>query len=268
MKTPIFILVVALLNEGNVIAQSNDDFHTFTHQNGSSIHARIVAYHGGDDRLWLENAGQKRVWVNTSIFCKDDHEYLQRWHDFHSVLLEPSLNISIEPKEGPVRYSGSLKNKRVQRRQYQNRVTIEKHSDIPISDFRVEYRFFVKDEAEGGGGKQYGGEFTVGNVTNRQSIAFTTAPINLVTEYDRERTTDLFGYSYDTVKSRNDRLLGVWLKVHGSSPNGIPVVRDICNPSNLYEKVIWQKTPIALSYLSKDNAKAKPSSSEEKTADL
>jgi len=76
-------------------------------------------------------------------------------------------------------------------------------------------------------------------VTDGKTLTFSTGKIDLVCESVMQEQSTLFGVNQCEVLTREDRLIGVWLKVHGSSPGSVPVVRDICIPDDLYENAAW-----------------------------
>lgn len=94
--------------------------------------------------------------------------------------------------------------------------------------------------------RQLAGEFTVGGMTKGDSLTFDAGSVQLAGQYESQWVVDLFGSSYKDVPLREERIEGVWLKLHGTGEGGIPIVRDICIPWDLRKTAVWSNTPPTL----------------------
>lgn len=242
MKKPGLIWMTAALAAGTAFAQPKDDYRTFTDLKGRTVSARIVDYNQTSARLLIERDDQRRIWVDAAVFCRSDQTYIQDWLDSYRVLSEEALTITIEPQESPLLKVKSLDVTKRTKSRYRCSITVEMKNDVTVEQCRIEYRCFVTDDeshADPDSLCQYGGEFLIGNVTEGQTFTFKTGTIDLISDYVMQAQSNLFGTNQSEILIRKDRLLGVWFKVHGSSPGGVPVVRDICIPQDLYEEVTW-----------------------------
>ena len=89
---------------------------------------------------------------------------------------------------------------------------------------------------------QIGGEFVPDDLTTGRVLTFNTGTIKLTGEYDKRWVVDLFGSTYRDIPLREERIMGIWLKLSGCGPDGVPVVRDICIPKDLYKQEVWSNT--------------------------
>jgi len=249
MKKPGLIWMIAFLATGAAFAQSDTDYRTFTDVKGRTISARIIDYNQSDAELLIERDDQRRSWVDATVFCRNDQTYIQDWLDSYKVLSDEALAVTIEPQESRLVKVNSRDGAKRTKSTYYCTITVEKNVDMPVEDFRIEYRLFVTDvqaQSRMDHQRQIGGEFMVGDVTDGKPLTFSTGTIDLVCEYIMQEQSNLFGTNQYEILTREDRLLGVWFKVHGSSPGSVPVVRDICIPDDLYEKVVWGSASVIM----------------------
>jgi hypothetical protein len=259
MKTRGLVWIAAVLAAGSVWAQSDDGYRTFTDTKGRSICGRVVDYDPAKSKFLVERDGRYRTWLSAAALSQDGQTYLKDWLRSYKVLFEKALAVTVEPQKGLLQNAGTGRFDVQKTQEYSSIVSVSKRTDAAIEDFRIEYRYVVADvnlsphavvteismdaeEADSDVPRQYGGEFEFGSITNGQTLTFNTGALTLTNEYIRRTEADLFGSSYHETLVRQTQVLGIWLKVYGAGSNGVPIVRDICIPEDLYEKVTWSKS--------------------------
>lgn len=76
MKKTMFSLLVCFVLSGTVLAGT---YREFINQDGKSIHARILEYDAGGDRVLLELKNRKKAWVHLSDLSESDQVYIQQY---------------------------------------------------------------------------------------------------------------------------------------------------------------------------------------------
>lgn len=222
---------------------SRDKFRIFTDVEGRSVQARIVGYDVEGKHLVMERADRKRVCISDVSFCVDDRNYIQQWIDLNSSISKDLLDITVSPKQKSF-YQTTAKGRRQKVLRYHLSLKMKNQSDDTLEGLTVEYRYFweIREFGEAVKQHQITGYIVVGSVTNGVAHSINTDTLELITEHKKKNRATFFGIDSSEVKVRDDRLVGICIKVHAVSPKGIQVVREICMPEDLHQKVVWEET--------------------------
>jgi hypothetical protein len=210
---------------------------------------KIITYDWEDERCAVEYESGMRAWVSLSDASEADRSYILAWAESNSPLAQKALQVSIAPQAGSSE-TVELEGGGIQVKTPHSYILyLEKQTDTPIEDLRVEYRYLISKEGAVTGNaaelSQVGGKLRVDDMAEGQALAFHTGEVLLTREFS--------SVSGDVPVSE-ERLLGVWVKLSGEDSGGAKVMRDICIPDTLKETMSWNRSASKLKAVSVDPA--------------
>ena len=235
---------------------SADEFRIFSDPQGRAIEAKIVKFDSVKGKIQVERKDGQRVWVQPEQFSKDDQAYIKEWISADQVLSETNLRVTF--KKVKIESYNDKKDSGGSTAQYnfskgevvQYEITLSNRSKLPVTDLKLESRFFVQFE-KGDNEKLKDTKPTtivVGVIAPGKSVTVKTGQLTVEDRYSR---TAVYGYSnrygnstqevtgYNETKISEEKLLGLWLKVYGPEVDGERVVRDVLEPRGLDDDVSW-----------------------------
>ena len=226
------------------------EYHIFTDAQGRAIEARILSFDPVKGKAEIERKDGMRVWVEPSLFSGDDQQYVKEWIAAYRVLSEDCLRVSFDKRtmgsfkqgmkddDSSVPMKGDI---------ICYDITLRNRSKQPIRGLKVEYRYFINVIGSG-----QAADFLKKTRTEKRDInlidpseraTFTTDEVRIEMHYDKitvwsDPNGGISGFEFR--KTSEDDLLGIWVRISGPSVDGEPVIREVCYPENLKDKVSWE----------------------------
>lgn len=249
-----------------VLSCHGQHYYFFTDTQQREIEASIIAYDSSKGKIQLERKKDgKRFWVSPYSFNSRSQSYIQEWIEANQVISNDNLNVSLRKeristiKEGmdlSDTDNGSFnvldanaipKGKKGERMCYE--VTLRNRSSKSIENLYIEYRFFNNVDIVDRSEKDLVRESEVETIVVKlikagDSYTFKTLPHDVVDSYSVATTrisinNAFAGYDHTYNKISEEELLGFWIKIYGPEIEGIPSVRNICDPNEFHEGRYW-----------------------------
>jgi hypothetical protein len=227
---------------------------------------QVLRYSEKRERFQILDEEGVRKWVSVGDVTGKDRNILLAWLKENEVLFsEKMVAVKMDPQVQQLTTNALPVGVSMQRKREQSYLlSLKNLTDLSIEGLQVEYRYFISETnssteqvkttkvgvdpgvtrslAKGSimtNPPQLGGMLMVDDMKKGQTLVFNTGAVELSGEYERAKVTDLFGSSYEDVALREERVIGVWVKLSGSKSDGTIVMQDVCVPRDLKQHVSW-----------------------------
>lgn len=245
----VIIGLVCLMLAGPTFAEQDPlkKIRTFTSADGRSIKGRIVKYDATRKKVYFERENGKKMWIAPVAFSQDGQDFIKEWMVADLFLSESKLKIKIQEVEmgngRPLQsFSGipSAEDKKIKTIYY--KITIQNNTGIEIDCERIDFCCCI--EQEGWNGSRDREDWFSGHVATSSlkegKTAFHVGRISLETVHKIREQRDQYGRkSTSREKAWEERIRGTLFKLYGPKLEGIPVVREVCNPESFGQKNQW-----------------------------
>jgi len=209
-------------------------YREFTDKSGRTMRAKPVNVVGAQVRIEREDGHEFTVPV--MVFSEEDQKYLQKW--MLTFLAEHDRLLSVNAKGDGTkkmsRDSGSI--------EYDYwkgfyKITIENESDIALDGLKVDYRYFIFDDAvaadrrSDGDTKKIAGTAPIPMLGARAKIELETVR----TDMTASKLAPGWYYTNGGDDSSKDKLDGIWIKIYRDDL----LLEEYSDPTNLREKQKW-----------------------------
>jgi hypothetical protein len=246
----VFILAGAAIAAGAAegsAAGAAEGYRTFTDAEGRTVDAKILSFDAARGRLEIEREDGKRVRVEPGLFSEADQEYIKEWILADLALSDTNLRVSIK-KDSEGSYGSKDELEEGEKMFYE--LDFNNRTDKPIEGLRIEYRYFITQKGTGDEEDkevQVAGSTSLATIAARQSLKVNTDVIEVKEIYEEVRESNYTAdgvpiNSTSLIKTREDELDGIWVRIYGPTVGGIPMTRDVTYPRDLKEKKTWSKT--------------------------
>jgi hypothetical protein len=230
-------LFVAVLCEG-----AQDAFHVFTDRQGRTVSARIIKVDELRGVVELELENKRRSRVKPSVFCEKDQNHIHEWNVCQTFMSSSGLRFSGERKviedwnESP----GSGIKREYEKNIY--RCELKNGSSIPYKDILVEYCMYWVQEKMADGEevclkRTHSARHKIPQIEPRSEVRFQTDPVVL---FDQSLLPNYY-WVKGGPDQQDSKMKGIWLKVSMTTPGGMTVVREFCEPSDVMNRQTWQE---------------------------
>lgn len=222
--------------------------HTFTTTDGRSLEATILQHNDRNGKIQIERPDGKKIWTLPTVFTEEDQQYVRQWIVVDEFMSSIKFKISGQSKKDTRISYKNVSGDRVKTGEMTSilyEISLANRSQHPLKDLRLEYRAFI--EREGHEGREGSSRVERGDVRIRKIPAGKTAThklpsIKIETLYRIQ--SDFNSYSSTTtsyeIKTNEDDLKGIWIRVYGPVIDGRPAMREWCYPSDTKEDYTWR----------------------------
>ncbi len=214
--------------------------HTFTTADGRTLEATVKAYNCANKKIQIVREDGKKIWIHPSVFSQPGQDYIQRW-------------IAADQFMSPAKFR--IKGKKIKNKISKGKteivyeIILENKTGFPLSGLRIEYRAFILKKVLNKDGKDQedssrvdGGQLRIAEMPDGKKVSGKLKPIELSSSF-KSVTEGNFQTGYDNykLKTSEEELKGFWIKIYGPEIDGIPTIREWCNPSNTMKNFAWQE---------------------------
>jgi hypothetical protein len=215
----------------------------FTDTQGRTVKGQLIGFDDDKQLVTIQRA-DNLVAVRASLadFSDSDQRYIQAWNFEHDF--KDSLKISVSRKtfkkpntDDGKRYPAEC----IKSIGYE--VKLENQSTTRFEAVEIEYSLFYHqgDQKQGSilfdEGVQCG-RFRIESIRSDFNQCLKTAPVLI---FNETGPASLFGQS----EGARGEVLGLWLRVHATSPSGVVIIREHRSPSTLGSTKDWTNRTIA-----------------------
>lgn len=195
------------------LAEAKEEFREFTSASGQTMTARPVAVIGSQVRIEREDGSEFNV--DTSIFAKEDAEYLKMW--MLKFLAEQGRLLKINAK-GSSDNSEKSQTESTKIKTWEGfyLIKVENVSDVDIDDLRIEYEFFVYDDKAAADKRNSGdvdpksGKLEAKRLSARKTVDFQSDRVKMM---ETELKSGWYYVGGGDEESK-DRLEGIRMKIY------------------------------------------------------
>lgn len=225
----LLLLILALPASGEA------EMREFTSQQGQKLKAELVA-NKGNGQVELRREDGRTFTVQASTFSLDDQAVIKAWAEKNPVKVDYRFDI----KAVPEKVAGTRKNfgyKKVKNELWGYRVQLKNLARETVGDFKVEYRVFASNKADGAYISYEAGGYVPGETTLKGPYRY-----NETAEFlSKEVPLDMV--DYDGVGDRyKDGLRGFMLRIKDAKGN---VVLEWTTPTAGVKGKSWDSIPKA-----------------------
>ena len=216
--------------------------HTFTTPDGRSLNATIKAHNERTGKIQIKREDGKELWILPTVFSEPDQEYIQQWIVSDQFMSPMKFKITGKKRSEKVTDRPGFSD---QNTEVTYEITLENKTDFPLADLKIEYRTFILNQGYEGNenSNRVGGEqLHITEIPVGKKISQKTQPVILITKFRHVTETSSNGNTTQYLKkTMSERLKGVWIKVYGPEVDGVPSIREWCNPSDTRNNFVWQE---------------------------
>ena len=223
------------------IGRGEGTLHTFTTPDGRSLNATIKDYNDRTGKIQIKREDGKELWVLPTVFSEPDQEYIQQWIAADQFMSPIKFKIKGDSdKDIYSKYKTTV--------EYE--ITLENKTDFPLNDLRIEYRFFILRqgyESNKDSNRVDGGQLLISNIPAKGKVSLKVPTLDLSSVFRTVQEISGSSGSITTYKQKTfeEHLKGFWVKVFGPEIDGIPSVREWCNPPDTIEDFARQEMALA-----------------------
>ena len=215
----------------------------FTDTQGRTVKGQLMGFDGHKQLVTIQREdSSKPCQAPLAVFSDTDQQYIQTWNFEHEF--NHSLRISVSRKT--FRKPDTVNVKRCRAECIKNIgyvVKLENQSTNRFESVEIEYCLFYRqggrkrDRLKFDEGVQCG-RFKVGSIGPDSCQYLKTEPVLVL---DESGPTGLFGRS----EGVRGEVVGLWLRVHATSPSGVVITREQVSPAGLGNSKVWTSTTAA-----------------------
>lgn len=214
-----------------------DGYREFTSTSGQTMQAKPVNIVGKQIRI--ERSDGMEFNVSIDRFSKKDQKFLREW--MLTKLAEDGRLLSVEAKEDGTRKekTGKSSTSSIVYKHWDGfyKLVIENESEISLNKLRIEYRYYIFDDAIAADKRSEGDtKVTKGELKLEHLGPYKT--VELETEKTPMQESELgsgWYYAGGGDRGSKDKLEGIRMKIY----QGDLLLYDYCEPTNLRKKYRW-----------------------------
>ncbi len=226
-----------------VTAISAEPFRSFTSTDGKTVRARVINYDNSSDKVKLEKEGGGSFSVPVSAFSVDDQIIIRNWELVKGFLSENGMKVSFKRTDLRKQESDTEGDSVHVIHQWLNyTITIENNTGRTLNNIRIETcphfsltntdqhdpESIVRYVARGEGME----EFPIDSIPPRKTIEISTK------EFGEESISG--GILVNGKEcSQKSIVSGIWIRLFLKLPDGNEVMREIKDPTSIWDGFTW-----------------------------
>ena len=249
MKYTYAILFTLLLLSSSP-AGPRDALHTFTTPDGRTLKASIIQYDAAKNSIRIQREDGAKFWTAPTAFTEADQAYIQQWILADQFL--SSMRFKIDGKsneETDIQYKtvDGDRIKESEKTTVDYQLTLLNRTAYALKNLRIEYRAFIQRTGYGNHKDQnrvVSGKVSLNEIDAGKTGICHIPTLELETVYQTRRDistsdTGRISYSSYAVKTNEDDLKGIWVRVYGPSLDGEQLYREWCYPADTMKRFEW-----------------------------